>query len=74
MMMDSKRQIPWDLVIKNPPINLRIEYEPYPHLRDEEGCVLARDYFNEEKVNFILWAVEKAIKEANAHNPSDSSQ
>jgi len=38
------------------PINLRVEAEPYPHLRDDEGCVLARDYRNDEKLDFILAA------------------
>lgn len=39
-----------------PPKNLRVEQEPYPHLRDDEGCVLARDYQHPEKLAFILAA------------------
>jgi len=39
------------------PKNLRIEMEPYPHLRDDEGCILARDYIHQEKMAFILNAV-----------------
>lgn len=44
------------------PKNLRIEWEPYPHLRDDDGCVLASDYIHEEKIQFILDAVNRAIK------------
>ncbi len=43
------------------PVNLRIEPEPYPHLRDDEGCILSRDFGNWEKVSFILRAVDAAI-------------
>lgn len=39
------------------PVNLRVEYHPYPHLRDDEGCVLARDYVNVEKMDYVLAAV-----------------
>ena len=39
------------------PTNLRLEENPYTHLRDDEGCVLARDYVNQEKIDFILAAV-----------------
>jgi hypothetical protein len=46
------------------PINLRVEWEPYPHLRDDEGCVLARDYLHDEKMKFILEAVREAITKA----------
>lgn len=45
------------------PINLRVEQEPYPHLRDDEGCILARDYQNPEKLAYILAAVEAYLKE-----------
>lgn len=41
------------------PINLRVEEDPYPHLRDDEGCVLARDYQHTEKMEFILEAVRR---------------
>lgn len=41
------------------PINLRIEYNPYPHLRDDKGCVLARDYVHVEKMEYILEAVRR---------------
>ncbi len=44
------------------PINLRVEQDPYPHLRDDEGCILARDHQNKEKLDFILEAVRRMIK------------
>jgi hypothetical protein len=44
----------------NRPVNLRVETSPYPHLRDDEGCVLAADYIHVEKVQFILDAVRAA--------------
>lgn len=47
------------------PKNLRLEMNPYPHLRDDEGCVLASDYFHPDKIAFLLEAVrEKAEHEA----------
>lgn len=39
------------------PVNLRVEMFPYPHLRDDEGCILANDYQNLDKLEFILEAV-----------------
>lgn len=36
------------------PVNLRVEQWPYPHLRDDEGCVLANDYVHQDKVDYIL--------------------
>lgn len=36
------------------PINLRIAPDPYPHLRDDEGCILARDYIHVGKLAWIL--------------------
>ena len=42
------------------PKNLRIEMHPYPHLRDDEGCIMANDYLYEEKLLFILTAVQVA--------------
>lgn len=39
------------------PKNLRIEREPYPHLRDDEGCVLASDHEDERKTAYIIRAV-----------------
>lgn len=44
-----------------PPVNLRLELFPYPHLRDDEGPVLARDYDYPEKLAFILAAVAEKI-------------
>ena len=41
------------------PINLRVEEYPYPHLRDDEGCILANDYQDVEKIEFILEAVRR---------------
>lgn len=38
------------------PKNLRVEQEPYPHLRDDDGCVLARDYEHEGKTAYIVRA------------------
>jgi len=50
-------------------INLRVEQEPYPHLRDDEGCVLARDFQHEEKLEFILTAVKTAeLKDAEVNS------
>lgn len=47
------------------PKNLRIESEPYLHLRDDEGCVLASDYINDQKMAFVLEAVrEKLARES----------
>lgn len=39
--------------------NLRLDDHPYPHLRDDEGCVLASDYIHLEKLDFILTAIRK---------------
>jgi hypothetical protein len=47
------------------PKNLTIEYEPYPHLRDDEGCVLAADYVNTGKVDFILEALKLTVEHNN---------
>lgn len=44
------------------PVNLRVEQEPYPHLRDNKGCILARDYQHVEKLNYILYCVKQAEK------------
>jgi len=41
------------------PKNLRVEHDPYPHLRDDEGCVLARDYIAPDKLAFICQAVNE---------------
>jgi hypothetical protein len=48
-------------VTPKPPVNLRVELEPYPHLRDDEGCVLAADYTDEAKLAYILMAVENEV-------------
>ena len=42
------------------PKNLRLELHPYPHLRDDEGCVLANDYIDDAKIAFILAVVAAA--------------
>ena len=42
-------------------VNLRVEHNPYPHLRDDQGCVLANDYIHLAKLGFILKAVEEKI-------------
>lgn len=44
------------------PVGLRVEMSPYPHLRDDNGCVLARDYFEAGKLAFILAAVQEKIE------------
>jgi hypothetical protein len=49
-----------------PPKNLRIELKPYAHLRDDDGCVLARDYIHAGKLEFILTAVSDKLKTAAA--------
>jgi hypothetical protein len=36
------------------PINLRLAAHPYPHLRDDEGCVLARDRVHLGKIAYLL--------------------
>lgn len=47
------------------PVNLRIAEWPYPHLRDDSGCILARDYVNPGVMAFVLAAVaEKLEREA----------
>lgn len=38
------------------PVNLQVVNDPYPHLRDDEGCVLARDYAHNAKLAYILAA------------------
>ena len=45
------------------PKNLRLEQEPYPHLRDDDGVILARDYQNTEKLNYILHCVRMFTRE-----------
>jgi hypothetical protein len=40
------------------PKNLRVAQEPYPHLRDDDGCVLARDYISLPKMAWILARTE----------------
>lgn len=40
-----------------PTKNLRVELHPYPHLRDDDGCVLANDYVYQEKIDYILYCV-----------------
>lgn len=50
------------------PVNLRVEMSPYPHLRDDNGCVLAPDYFEAEKLAFILSAVKEKIERENLEN------
>lgn len=42
--------------VSHEPRNLRIGDTPYPHLRDDGGCVLANDYIHTEKMAFILRA------------------
>jgi hypothetical protein len=42
------------------PLNLRVATFPYPHLRDDEGTVLARDFMDLGKLAFILDALDKA--------------
>lgn len=43
------------------PVNLYIAAEPYPHLRDDGGCILARDYVDDRKMAFILAAVQEKL-------------
>lgn len=45
---------------------LRVHQDPYPHLRDDNGTVLARDYEHEEKTAYIVRAVNshEALVEA----------
>lgn len=41
------------------PINLRVATYPYPHLRDDEGCVISRDFMHLGKLAFILDALDQ---------------
>ena len=45
---------------------LKVHQEPYPHLRDDSGTVLARDYEDERKTSYIVRAVNshEALVEA----------
>lgn len=53
-----------DVSISEPeaPVNLRVAEHPYPHLRDDGGCVLARDYYRPRLLAFILLAVQEKIE------------
>lgn len=53
-----------------PPINLRVEQEPYPHLRDDKGCILARDFQDEAKLAFILQVVREKLAADTKRPPS----
>lgn len=44
-------------VVPEAPKGLYVALNPYPHLRDEDGCVLAADYTQLEKLAFILAAL-----------------
>jgi len=39
------------------PVGLVVALEPYPHLRDEGGCILARDYVDMSKLAWIMDAI-----------------
>lgn len=41
------------------PKNLRVASYPYPHLRDDEGAVIARDFMHLGKLAFILDAMDR---------------
>ena len=43
------------------PTGLYVAQDPYPHLRDDDGCVLARDCMSPAKLAFILEAVREKI-------------
>lgn len=47
---------PIDLTDVEPvePKNPRLCMEPYPHLRDDEGCILAMDYAHKGKIAYLL--------------------
>lgn len=62
--MDDNGKIDLTGITPRAPVNLRIAEEPYPHLRDDSGCILARDYVNLPVMAWILDAVgTKAAKE-----------
>lgn len=46
--------------------SLRVEEFPYPHLRDDEGCVLAGDFINREKIRFLIEAVKEKLERDHA--------
>ena len=56
---DPNEAIVLDGVTAVPPKNLRVCNYPYPHLRDDDGCVLASDYVDFTKLAYILKAVDK---------------
>ncbi len=41
------------------PVNLKFASFPYPHLRDDTGTVLARDYADIEKVSAIVGSFDR---------------
>jgi hypothetical protein len=50
-----------ELYFKNtasiPVNNMKVASDPYPHLRDADGCILARDYINVGKMKYVLECV-----------------
>lgn len=44
------------------PVNLRVAESPYPHLRDDSGCILARDCMHAPTMAFVLLAVQEKIE------------
>jgi hypothetical protein len=45
-----------------PTRNLHVELEPYPHLRDDDGPILANDYTDTGKLAFILKQASQGAK------------
>lgn len=54
---DANEEIILEAVTPVAPKNLRVCNNPYPHLRDDDGCVLARDYADLGKLAYIMDAV-----------------
>lgn len=57
---DPNEEINLETVTPVRPVNLRVASHPYPHLRDDEGCVIANDFMHLGKLAFILDAVDQA--------------
>jgi hypothetical protein len=55
---DANEEIILDGVTPEAPKNLRVCSYPYPHLRDDDGTVLARDYAELGKLAYILDALD----------------
>jgi hypothetical protein len=53
------------------PKNLRVATFPYPHLRDDDGCVIARDFMDLRKLAYILAALQPEARPEGADQCPD---